>query len=60
MGRFTMVNGTRVSQKATESKFGLTVVDTKVSGSQENRLGRELKLTRMEHRSAGGGKAAFS
>ncbi len=48
MGRFTMVNGTRVSQKATELKFGLMVVDTKASGSQENRLGRESKLTRME------------
>lgn len=49
MGRFTMVNGTRVSQKATESKFGLMAVDTKASGSQENRLVRESKLTRMEH-----------
>lgn len=39
--RSTMVNGMRVSRKATESKFGLMAVATKGNGFKENLLARE-------------------
>jgi len=48
MGRFTMVNGMTESLRVTESKSGLMAVATKAYGFKESRLGRELKLTRMD------------
>lgn len=53
----TMVSGARVSQKATELRFGLMVVDTKATGIRVNPSEKELKLTLMAQRKKENGKA---
>lgn len=49
----TMVSGARVSQKATELRFSLMVVDTKATGIRVNPSEKELKLTLMAQRKKG-------
>jgi len=59
MGKFTMVNGMRVNHRATVLKSGLMAVATKANGFKASRLGKELKLTKMDQLSVADGKKAF-